>query len=122
MSSDENLQAAVVPAGADEGAQATHSWKSGLRYWHLITRGDGQRLRVEQRSRHPLQDLADTAGAEILQRKRRSVVARLDGASLGLSGRLVFKEDSYPTRSVARSPFTRPRVLKEFEDLERLGG
>jgi hypothetical protein len=122
VSSNQNLQATVVPTVADDDARATHSWKSGLRYWHLITRGEGQRLEVEQRSRHPLEGLAETAGAEILQRKRKSVVVRLDGASLGLSGRLVFKEDSYPTRSVARSPITRPRVLKEFENLERLRG
>jgi hypothetical protein len=122
VSSHENLQTAVVPAGTENGTQATHRWRSGLRYWQLVTRGDGQRLRVEQRSRHPLDGLAEIAGAEILQRKRRSVVARLDGEALGIPGRLVFKKDSYPTRSVARSPITRPRVLKEFEDLERLRG
>ena len=104
----------------DVEARATYGWRSGLFYWRLTTRGAGLHLAVEQRSRHPLRDLADTPRAELLQRRRTGRVMRLDAGSLGLSDHLVFKEDLYPLRSVLRSPFTRPRVLKEFEDLERL--
>jgi hypothetical protein len=119
---NEKLGSNVVRAVPDDRAQTRYGWQSGLRYWSLITRGAGQQLRVEQRPDHPLRGLTDTAGVEFLKRKHRSLVARIDGASLGLTGRLVIKEDVYPARSVARSPFTRARVLKEFENLELLAG
>jgi hypothetical protein len=115
-----NPQARLVRAVPSDRAPDTHHWQSGLRYWSLTTRGAGRNLSVEQQSKHPLRGLADTPGAECLKRKRGSLVTRLDGASLGVPGRLVFKEDVYPARSVARSPITSPRVLKEFENLEFL--